>query len=256
MLVELQWEDAVRGARRLLTECVAEAASVPAGAGTNLVRIPLEVGTGKAAALTPTPRDPKRPTGARRSEAPTMSEYPPDSEQWQQYKESQQRYHLPERQQQVPQERSSSRPPKTSKDVLTRSSNKTQILVAIIATIPLILAGYWQFVYHPAELVVNKVPVIYTGQVLNAQTKESVPDARITVDLDSGTGLVETYTDSRGSFAFDLGLLKKGTRGKVYVRAENFVVLEKNFVIGDSLAHDEFRLEPAQNSPPPPKGPR
>ena len=100
------------------------------------------------------------------------------------------------------------------------------------------------------------MPVIYTGQVLNAQTKESVPDARITVDLDSGTGLVETYTDSRGSFAFDLGLLKKGTRGKVYVRAENFVVLEKNFVIGDSLAHDEFRLEPAQNSPPPPKGPR
>jgi len=41
VLVELQWEDALRGSRRLLTECLAEAASLPAGAEMHVVRIPL-----------------------------------------------------------------------------------------------------------------------------------------------------------------------------------------------------------------------
>lgn len=44
VLVELQWEEAVRGTRRLVTECVAEAATNPAQAALNVVRMPLSVG--------------------------------------------------------------------------------------------------------------------------------------------------------------------------------------------------------------------
>jgi hypothetical protein len=51
VLVELQWEEAVRGARRLLTECVADVASV-VSARTHLVRIPLGVETERVSSLT------------------------------------------------------------------------------------------------------------------------------------------------------------------------------------------------------------
>jgi hypothetical protein len=46
--------------------------------------------------------------------------------------------------------------------------------------------------------------VIFTGQVLNARTKEFVPDARKTVVLDNGAGPFEQYTDSHGNFSFHL----------------------------------------------------
>jgi hypothetical protein len=43
ILVELQWEETVRGTRRLVTECVAEGATIPAEAVLNVVRMPLGV---------------------------------------------------------------------------------------------------------------------------------------------------------------------------------------------------------------------
>jgi hypothetical protein len=41
VLVELQWEDALRGHRRLVTECVAESTSVPANSEMLVVRMPV-----------------------------------------------------------------------------------------------------------------------------------------------------------------------------------------------------------------------
>jgi hypothetical protein len=43
VLVELQWEDALRGTRRLLTECISEAQGIPSDSGNVVVRLPLEV---------------------------------------------------------------------------------------------------------------------------------------------------------------------------------------------------------------------
>src|SRR6185436_9134653 len=43
VLVELQWKDAIRGTRRLLTECVADASSVREKPPAHLVQIPVEV---------------------------------------------------------------------------------------------------------------------------------------------------------------------------------------------------------------------
>lgn len=60
VLVELQWKEALRGVRRLLTECVAEAASAT-NAVAHVVRIPVEVGTETSgnlpASLTDAPRE-------------------------------------------------------------------------------------------------------------------------------------------------------------------------------------------------------
>lgn len=43
VLVELQWEDVLRGARRLLTECAADASATPAGEDVTVARMPLTV---------------------------------------------------------------------------------------------------------------------------------------------------------------------------------------------------------------------
>jgi hypothetical protein len=53
MWVELQWEDAPQGQRRLATQCVAQASDVPEGAKRHVVRIPLEVGAGKVTLQVP-----------------------------------------------------------------------------------------------------------------------------------------------------------------------------------------------------------
>jgi TIR domain len=50
VLVELEWEDAVRGHRSLLTSCVAEATEAPVQREMNLVQMRMTVGTGAAEA--------------------------------------------------------------------------------------------------------------------------------------------------------------------------------------------------------------
>src|SRR5215469_13765763 len=52
VLVELEWEDAVRGHRSLLTSCVAEATGAPVQREMNLVQMRMTVGTGTADAST------------------------------------------------------------------------------------------------------------------------------------------------------------------------------------------------------------
>jgi len=44
VLVELQWEDALQGSRSLRTEFVADASGVPDNSGSNVVRVPLDIG--------------------------------------------------------------------------------------------------------------------------------------------------------------------------------------------------------------------
>ena len=44
VLVELQWEDALRGSRSLRTECLADASGVPDNSGSNVVRVQLDIG--------------------------------------------------------------------------------------------------------------------------------------------------------------------------------------------------------------------
>ena len=55
VLVELHWEEAVRGQRRLRTECVAEAVERPAPAVRTLVQLPIEVAAAPKDTETPDP---------------------------------------------------------------------------------------------------------------------------------------------------------------------------------------------------------
>ena len=68
ILVELQWEDALRGSRSLRTECIAEATSVPTPPRMNLVQIPFGVNTAEA-----------RTRSAAKRATDTVSEQPGES---------------------------------------------------------------------------------------------------------------------------------------------------------------------------------
>jgi hypothetical protein len=291
MWVELQWEDASQGHRRLVTQCVAQATDVPKGAERHVVRIPLETGEGKV-----TLQGPFEPTGEA---APTLSgwdtteqtaeraarEYVAQKEPMtREYDTGRMARQRAESERMAKSEYDTGRmarrraeseriPPQEDMGTARHSppsspkpkkrSNLSAIAIALISAIPIVLGSYWQWVYKPAQIQTgqsmpvnippNEVRVIYSGQVLNARTREFVSDARVTVSLDSGRAPLEGFTDSRGGFTFSLGEMQKGTLGKVYVRADNFGILEKNFVVEDSTVHDEFRLEPLRNSPLPPK---
>lgn len=87
VLVELQWEDAMRGQRRLVTECLAEAAPRPARAVMNLVQMPLAVAAAPVHTLSiegpssaPLPPVPERITAFPSEPLPSSSAPPPEWE--------------------------------------------------------------------------------------------------------------------------------------------------------------------------------
>jgi hypothetical protein len=270
MWVELQWEDASQGQRRLATQCVAQASDVPEGAKRHVVRIPLEVGAGKVTLQVPSGEAAPMPSGGGTTAqtAERMARHMADRERMAREHAAAERMareynvesiarRMADRERMAESKRIIT--PKPTKVIGRASSpsskrrNLSAIVIALISAIPIVLGSYWQWVYKPAHVSDSNVRATYSGQVLNARTKEFVPDARVTVNLESGRAPLEGFTDSRGGFTFNLGETKKGTLGKVYVHADNFGVLEKIFVVEDSRAHDEFRLEPLQTSPLPPK---
>ncbi len=255
VLVELQWQDALQGARSLRTECIAEAASAPAQLEMNVVRVPVAVSVedveetsasmpsfGGASTGTP------RPGEGSRSDDDTTRSWRLDSgaldrsEVLRPYSEQ---YRM-SRREAAPAPMPASAP---------RLFGLTSILVAVITAIPLILGSYWQFVYKPSHSGNRDTEVTFSGQVLDARTGEFVHDAQVTLALDGGAGPLERYTDSNGSFSLGLGKVKLGSQGRIYVHAKGFKLMEKNFVITDALVHGELRLEPVP-IPPPPKPPR
>jgi hypothetical protein len=228
VLVELQWEDAVRGHRSLLTKCVAEATDVPVQAEMNVVQMHMAISSPSAVgALDDLIVSQYAPPSG-------VSEPPDDS-----YKSS-------------PLDRSVDSPYPTRIEHPASPAPSTllakPVLVALISAILIgCWIGYRQVVSRAPQTSTASPPVIFTGQVLNARTREFVPDVRITVVLDGGAGPFEQYTDSHGNFSFHLDNVKRGTQGRIYLNAPNYGVVEKNFVITDFSMHDELRLEPSQN---------
>jgi hypothetical protein len=272
VLVELQWEDALRGSRSLKTECVAEAESVPASSAMNVVRMEVNVGVGPAGERRPAETDatsaPPGPPAQAAAGPYSRSEYSRMVER--------DRLHAAERDMAM---RSGARndnykqsdhdgyrqstPPQASWEgpVLRspvplpkkRRSGMPAILVAVIGAISAITVGYWQYgASNKGSLPVSHQEMVLRWHVMSAQTKEFVPDARVTVELDSG-GSFEKFTDSSGKISVDLGDAKPNAHGRLYVRAEGYQTLEKDFVVNTSTANEELRLEPMKSTTPPPK---
>jgi hypothetical protein len=254
VLIELQWEEVLRGSRRLVTECVAEASAIPARNEKNLVQVHFEVGEGekgKFGVIAIADYDSAGSRPSRESPWGVSGRDPIEPESFR-----------------LPYDGSSpSRVPEEEKESRTqwrekighvesarlpveeaRSSNLARIIVAIIAAVPLALGAYWQYVYKPGHMD-SPAPtqaewVTFSGRVLNSHTGEFIAHAKVDVALNNGLNSLAEYTDSAGSFSFRLPHVEPGAQGTMYVHADGFQPTEKLFTILDSAMRQDFRLDP------------
>jgi hypothetical protein len=199
VLVELQWEDVVRGHRSLLTKCVAEATEVPAPAEMNLVQMHVSVRAdpggdliaGAAPAQTQPAASGRSPGYPRQNEdadmftrstpqvARSSTDYPREYED--RAVEATPRVSA-----------SSARTSVPASISRTTSPLLKPIIVAIIGAVPVILIGYWQL--HPQHPVPTSA--VIAGRVIDATLGVGVSQAAISL-----AGRPETYlTDDNGNF--------------------------------------------------------
>jgi hypothetical protein len=254
VLVELQWEDVLHGQRSLKTECVAYVPrntatfdddpppppapgtpEAPAASGTqespgmNVVRMEVNAGLGAIRVLTsrvPTLGSLKSRNNKQINTEPRVAMRMPDVSM-----------------EPLPGAPDKGRSPK-------KHGVKTAIAVALIGAVSAITVAYFQ--YGPWSKAASSRDVVLRWRVMNAHTKEFVPDARVSVALDSANGSIEKFADSSGNVFIDLGEVKPDTHGRLYVHVDGYQPLEKDFVVSSSTANEELRLEPLKSPPPTP----
>ncbi len=205
VLVELHWEDAIRGQRRLITECAAVAEPQTAHSPKNVVQMPIVVETFAATSRGDilAAEEPTAPPGLLED---------------------------------------------TSAHAAHRFRGTIKIFIAGITVVSLAFGSYRLFVYNPAKDRETArsfasqvsprapVPIVFFDYVLNAKTKQPVPDGFVAMNFESSAGLLEDYTDTDGSFHFLLRGVKLDTNARISVRVKNFQPFEKDIVQANSTA--------------------
>jgi TIR domain len=241
VLIELRWEEALRGSRRLRTECVATAESIPVRSGMSVVQMKLGAGLERGdehpTYASPVPMDPAyynselapSPRSVEASPRPSPSS-PPLS--------------------------SSSRPVEASsspRSPARRGWLTPAIAVAIIGAISSITVGYLQFGREsaappPANPVT--ADIVLRWQLINSKTLETVPDARVTVSFDSSVPPSEGMTDHAGTYSIKVPRSSVGSLGKIIVHADNFKAYSKDFAVSSNNGNEQLLLDPVSESPP------
>ena len=279
-LIELRWEEALRGSRRLKTECVATAESIPLRTGMSVVQMKLGGGVEKSDENLPLP-----PASAPRSETPVAvldSEDLAFSRQSQKRAESERaretrEAHLAaekarrgETERRTSEEQVSAHryesPARTTSYLAKGSAARhgwltPAIVIAIIGAVSSISVGYLQFRPKPATVapadpatVAPADPatadIVLRWQVINSETLEAVPDARVTVSFDSSVEPSEGVTDHAGTYSIKLNRSSVGSWGKVIVHADGFKPYSKDFAVSSNNRIERLWLDPASESPP------
>jgi hypothetical protein len=282
LLVELQWEDAMRGQRSLVTECVAIGEAEAPSKTMNVVQIPIVVETRGTATDRlgfttllrgfPPPFDPKQPASmpesVRQLEYARAPRSPPAQSKTQiewdaaDFQRAAARteggvsYADPVASQPTSTVRAQA--PELTK-ARRRSSGMIKVVLAAIAAVPIIVGSYWQFVYKPqfptpvaSQGPNRRNPILVSGYVINAKTNAFVPDALVTLNFERATEVeaepLRKYTDSNGSFHFILNEVKPSTIGRISVHADNFNTLVQDIVLANPATPSELRITPLENS--------
>lgn len=276
--VELQWEETFRGHQRVRTQCVADATEAPAKAEMNLVQMEVKVNVAEvnravgidtgsglmpAGALPAPTSAPSLPYHPAPSVPAAPSHLPPSApdpaapvdyytaREWPEEGSERKSVGYPREYDAEAVEGGTRRGSDTATMARAPAAegDKTwlrmpvQVVVAIIALIGTLTVGYWQFVVKP-KAGTTLSNVVVSGEVLNARNGEFVQGALVRAVLEAGARPPEAYADSSGSFSIQLGEVKSGTQGKIYVQAKQFQAQERNFTVTATSVREEFRLEP------------
>ena len=122
--------------------------------------------------------------------------------------------------------------------------DKTEVIVALIAALGVILVGYWQFVWKPSHATISDPAVRqvdYMGRVLDGQTTEPVQGAKVTLDLKETPRIA--YTDAEGVYRFTIEIEESELPGRVRVDAEGYEVYDRNItLLSDDSTLEDIRL--------------
>ena len=182
VLVELHWEDAVRGSSSLRTQCVAQAESVPASSGMNVVSIELNANAGSAVKVAETTNT-ERASAEVTSPSARVAEEAPSRNNW-------------------------------------NALRSPRVLLAIIAAVSTIMVGYWQYglTKGPNKPVSNSA-LIFSGRVRDEDSKKTIANAKVSIAEDQGVPQV-VRTDMDGIFHIQLSPTTQSL--KITVDAEGY----------------------------------
>lgn len=122
--------------------------------------------------------------------------------------------------------------------------NETEVIVALIAALGVILTGYWQFVWRPShstapDPTVRRVD--YLGRVVDDQTRQPVEGAKVTLDLGETPRIA--YTDTEGVYRFTIEIEESELRGRVRVDADGYEVYDRNItLLSEDSTIEDIRL--------------
>lgn len=124
--------------------------------------------------------------------------------------------------------------------------DRTQIIVAVIAAIATLVAAYWRFVWepsHPSPSTPSSQQIEYVGRVLDSNTNEPVPNAKVTLYFQGAPLIV--YTDTEGIFRFTFDVESDKITGQVRVDADKYEIYDRNItLLPDDPNIEDIRLAP------------
>jgi hypothetical protein len=267
VLIELRWEEALRGSRRLRTECVATAENIPVRTGMSVVQMKLGAGLEKGDVnprpVAPSDPRPGAPTAVLEPEDQGFFPQPQNRAEADRAREAERERVVGDhaRWKDVDRERASAyryESPATATSYEVRRSAARRgwltpaILIAIIGAISSITVGYLQFGRKPAashtEQAASDIPLRW--QIINSKTLEAVPDARVTISFDSGAAPSEGVTDHAGTYSIKVNRSSIGVAGKVIVHADGFKPYSRDFAVSSNNGNERLWLDPVSESAP------
>jgi hypothetical protein len=128
--------------------------------------------------------------------------------------------------------------------------DRTQVIVAIIGAIGVIVVGYWQFVWRPSQQLMVTTPasqqVEYVGHVLDINTGNPIEQAEVTLDYQGAPPIV--YSDSHGIYRFTITIQGNQSQldGRVRIRADDYENYDRNITLYVNNPNiEDIRLNPS-----------
>jgi hypothetical protein len=123
------------------------------------------------------------------------------------------------------------------------SPSMTQIIVAVIALIGVLVVGWWQFGKKSSEAH------LYAINVKDVSTMKSIEHAKVTLAWPSHNELKPTGSD--GEASFQVPASNKAIRAHVYIEAEGYTSQDRDVDVPTQDSNDVFTLVHIEKPKPP-----
>jgi hypothetical protein len=104
-----------------------------------------------------------------------------------------------------------------------RSIDRTQIIVAVIAVVGVIITAYWQFVWKPSHSSTQQIT--YVGRVIDSKTDAAIRGVKVSLDFQGTPRIV--HTDSEGIYRFTVNFAGNELPGRVRAETTGYQIYDR-----------------------------